>query len=103
MSSKIYVGNISATTSEKDLLDLFSSYGEIMSVRITFGIDNQNTRRGYITMNDDAAAKNAIEKTNNTSLKGNKIKVVRAHPIDQKDDYFANQVRSRSYQRNKRV
>lgn len=103
MSSKIYVGNISATTSEKDLLDLFSSYGEIMSVRITFGIDNQNTRRGYITMNDDAAARKAIEKTNNISLKGNKIKVVRAHPIDQKDDYFANQIKPRSYQRNKRV
>jgi len=38
-------------------------------------------------------------KFNNTVLKGNKIRVARAHSIDQNQNYFSNQNRYRRFSR----
>lgn len=99
MVNKLYVGNISPTTTDKDLFDLFGNYGKVISAKITFGIDNQNTRHGYIVMSDDSDIQNVIKKSNNVSLKGNRIRVVNVHPIDQKEDFFSSQNRYRQFRK----
>lgn len=99
MPNKIYVGNISSTTTDKDLFDLFNQYGSVVSVKVIFGIDNQNTRHGYVMMSEKDDVQKVINKTNNVTLKGTRIRVVKAHPIDQKDDYFSSQNRYRQFRK----
>ncbi len=99
MGNKIYVGNISSSTTDKDLFDLFSSSGSVLSAKVVFGIDNKVARNGYVVMADEKDFRNAISKNNNAVLKGNKIKVIGAHPIDQNSNYFSNQNRFRRYPR----
>jgi RNA recognition motif-containing protein len=95
--TKLFVGNISSTTSDKDLTDLFGTVAGFVSAKISFGVNNENSRSGYVVMKDDDEAKKAIAKFNNQSLNGNRLRVMKAHPIDQKSDFFANQHRPRNY------
>ena len=96
---KLFVGNLSSTTSDKDLTDLFGQFSRFISARISFGVDNKNSRYGYVILNDENEAKKAVEQFNNFLLKGNRLRVMKAHPIDQNSDFFANQNRYRSYYR----
>ncbi len=93
MVNKIYVGNISPSTTDKDLLDLFSNSGVVVSAVVTFGIDNKIARSGYVVMDNEQDTQKAIAKNNNVILKGNRIKVVKAHPIDQNSNYFSDRNR----------
>lgn len=100
MTNKIYVGNISSTTTEKDLFTLFSKSGEVTSVKVAMGIDSKNNAGyAYVVMNDDKDAEKAVMKLSNSVLNGNKIRVVKAHSIDQNENYFSNQNRFRRYRR----
>ena len=96
MTNKIYVGNISVSTTDKDLFDLFSLVGQVVSANLILGIDRKrHAGYGYVTMNEEEDSKKAITKYNNTVLKGNRLKVIRAHSIDQKENFFASQNRFR--------
>lgn len=99
MVNKLYISNISEATTDKDLLELFSNSGEVISARVILDINNEKTRRGYVVMRNDEEAIKAITKNNNATLKGNKIKVMKAHPIDQDANYFSNQSRPRFYRK----
>lgn len=95
MTNKIYVSNISPSTTDKDLFGLFSNSGEVISVKINFGIDNKTIKSVYIIMNSEENMQKAVSKNNNVILNGSRIKVVKAHPIDQNNSYIS--MRNRSY------
>lgn len=97
MINKIHVGNISPATTDKDLFDLFSKTGSVASAKVGLGIDQKSNGHGYVTMNDDKDTEKAISKCNNAVLKGNKIRVTRAHSIDQGLNYLSNQNRYRRF------
>ncbi len=63
----IFVSNISFKVREQALSDLFSSYGEVVSVRI---IKDKETRRskgyGFVEMANDQAGNAAINALNGT-------------------------------------
>ncbi|MFP4546633.1 MAG: RNA recognition motif domain-containing protein [Fidelibacterota bacterium] len=77
----IYVGNISYSTSEDDLKELFGQYGEVTSVKI---ITDRETGRskgfGFVEMADDAAGQEAIEEVNGKEVGGRNLKVNVARP-----------------------
>lgn len=81
MSKKLYVGNLSYSTTEDDLRDAFTKIGEVTSA--TLIIDQSNGRSkgfGFVEMaNDDDAAK-AISVMNGTSLLDRTITVNEARP-----------------------
>ena len=58
----IYISGLNFSTTDADLNDLFSEYGEVSSARI---ITDRETRRsrgfGFVEMPDDAAGQKAIE------------------------------------------
>ena len=57
----IYVGNISYSTSEDDLRDLFARYGEVTAVRVITDRDTGRSKGfGFVEMTDDDQAKEAI-------------------------------------------
>lgn len=99
MTNKIYVGNISSSTTDKDLFDLFSNSGKVVSAKVNFGIDNKTARSAYIVMDNETDMKKAIAKNNGANLKGNRIRVVKAHPADQSDNYFSERNRFRKFYR----
>ncbi len=75
MSKKLYVGNLSFSTSEDELRDVFAAYGEVLSVAL---ITDRETGRlrgfGFVEM-DDAGAAAAIQGLNGTEVGGRTLKV----------------------------
>jgi RNA recognition motif-containing protein len=67
---KIYVGNIALNTTEQDIRDLFSAYGEIISVKL-----KQSKRFGFVEMGSDSEAKKAISELNGKSFLGKPLTV----------------------------
>ncbi len=77
----IYVGNISYQSTEEELKELFSQYGEVTSAKI---ITDRETGRskgfGFIDMADDEAGLKAIEEVNGTEVGGRTLRVNKARP-----------------------
>lgn len=76
----IYVGNIAYTMTVDDLKELFQAYGNVSGVKII--TDKQSGRSkgyGFIEMDNDQDAENAIRMLNDTQVKGRNIKVNNAH------------------------
>ena len=81
MASKLFVGKIQYSATEKELTDLFSQAGNVVSVAVI--IDKFTGRsRGFafVEMSSDEEAKAAIEKFNNYNMGGMNIVVNEARP-----------------------
>jgi len=78
---KIYVGNLSYSTSEEDIRTAFSQFGTVDSADII--IDRNSGRSkgfGFVEMSDAAEAKAAIEGLNGKDLDGRSLNVNEARP-----------------------
>jgi len=65
MNTKIYVEHLAADTTEGQLLDLFSTYGNVADVNIAVeGVDRKSRRFGRVTMVTPEGARAAIEALN---------------------------------------
>ncbi len=77
----IFVGNLSAQTTEKQIESLFTPFGEVKSVKI---ITDNYTRRSrgfaFVEMPESTHAQSAIEKLNNTNLNEQSMTVNEARP-----------------------
>jgi len=81
MGKKLYVGSIPFTATEEDLSNLFSTIGEVESVKI---ITDQATGRskgfGFVEMATEEDAKRAIDDLNGKSFMERSIVVNEARP-----------------------
>ena len=65
MNAKIYVENLAADTTETELTDLFSTYGNVADVNIAVdGPDRKSRRFGCVTMATSEGAQAAIRALN---------------------------------------
>lgn len=84
MSKTLYVGNLPWSTTEEELKNVFSNYGNVISARI---ISDKNTGRsrgfGFVEV-DDSSAEKMISALNGTDFKGRKIIVNEAKPREEK-------------------
>lgn len=75
MSKKLYVGNLSFSSTEEDVRDHFAPYGEVISVNL---ITDRETGRlrgfGFVEM-DDEGANAAIAALDGKELAGRTLKV----------------------------
>jgi len=82
---QIYVGNMSYQTTEEDINSLFSEFGAVDKVTL---ISDRETGRakgfGFVTMNDDAAAKEAIEALNEKEFSGRTLRINEAKPREER-------------------
>ena len=67
---KLYVGNLSYSTNESQLTELFSSYGEVVSAKII-----ENKGFGFVEMENSSDASKAIKALNETEIDGRSIVV----------------------------
>jgi RNA recognition motif-containing protein len=81
MPSKLYVGNLAFSVSGADLEELFSQVGEVQSaVVIADKVSGQSRGFGFVEMASGGDAATAIQRFNDTELKGRNIKVNEAKP-----------------------
>ena len=80
MAKKLYVGNLSYSSDEAEIQNLFSQYGEITSVNI---ITDKMTGRargfGFVEMGTEEGAQAAIQATNGMELRGRQLRVNEAN------------------------
>lgn len=81
MGTKLYVGNLSYEVTDGDLKETFSAVGEVADAKvITDKFSGRSRGFGFVEMASDDGVKSAIEKLNDTDLKGRKIVVNEARP-----------------------
>ncbi|WP_027180221.1 RNA recognition motif domain-containing protein [Maridesulfovibrio bastinii] len=80
MAKNIYVGNLPWSSTEDDVRDAFSQFGEVFSVKL---IEDRETGRprgfGFVEMEDQGALE-AIDSLNDSDFGGRNIKVNEARP-----------------------
>jgi len=78
---KIYVGNLSYSTTEETLRDLFASHGEVEEVAVITDRDTGRPRGfAFVTMPDDSQGRAAIEGLNGNEFEGRTLNVNEARP-----------------------
>jgi RNA recognition motif-containing protein len=81
MGSKLYVGNLSYSTSSSDLQQLFTPYGTVQSAEV---IADRETGRskgfGFVQMGSDEEAQAAIAAMNGQQVDGRALTVNEAKP-----------------------
>ncbi len=80
MNKRLYVGNLSYTTTEKDLSDLFSQVGSVTFTKIINNPEGKSKGFGFVEMSTEEEAQAAVEKFNQYELQGRTIKVNEANP-----------------------
>ena len=72
----LFVGNLDKETTEDELSELFSEYGEVKSAKIIRDIYSGDPRGfGFVEFSNKADAINAINEMNGKEYKGQELKV----------------------------
>lgn len=85
MAMKLYVGNLSYTTTEEGLNAKFSEFGALDSVNLI--IDRETGRSkgfAFVEMANDEEAKSAIQALDGTEFDGRNIRVSEAKPQERR-------------------
>ena len=77
---KIYVGNLSFDTTDRDLETAFAAHGAATAQVVTDRESGRSRGFGFVEMGDQAAAEKAISALNGTDLQGRSIVVNQAKP-----------------------
>jgi RNA recognition motif-containing protein len=78
---RLYVGNLSFDSTEDDVRNAFSAFGEVSSVHMVTDRDTGRPRGfGFVEMADSDAAEQAISSLNGTELSGRALTVNEARP-----------------------
>lgn len=81
----MYVSNLSFKISENDLQNLFAEYGAVSSVKIITDRETGQSRGfGFVEMDADDEAKNAMRSLNNQEVMGRQISVSEAREKPQR-------------------
>jgi len=76
MAKKLYVGNLSYSTTEDGLRGLFADFGNVASAKIIFDRETGNSKGfGFVEMGTDEEATAAIAGTNGREFKGRQLRV----------------------------
>lgn len=85
MQTKIYVGNLSYTTTEDELKDLFAQAGAVTSVTLIKDRDTgQSKGFAFVEMNNQSDAEKAIQMFNGQNLGNRALKVNFARPKEER-------------------
>jgi cold-inducible RNA-binding protein len=85
MEVKLYVGNLSFTTTEEDLKQLFSQAGTVASVALIKDRDSgQSKGFAFIEMSNQAEAEAAIKMFNGKTHENRELKVNPARPREER-------------------
>jgi cold-inducible RNA-binding protein len=76
MASKLFVGNLSYSTTDDRIREVFEQYGEVLSATVVRDrATGQSRGFGFVEYGADSAAQSAMESLNGTDLDGRSITV----------------------------
>ena len=81
MGKNLYVGNLDYSVTDTQLGELFSQYGDVISLSV---LDNRGF--GFVELDKDEDALRAIEELNDTEFEGRKLVVNEARPKKENSD-----------------
>jgi RNA recognition motif-containing protein len=80
-NSKLYVGNLSFSTTEQELQDAFGAFGNVVDVHVATDRESGRPRGfAFVEMSNEAEAQAAIAGLNERDLGGRTIRVSIARP-----------------------
>ena len=86
---EIYVGNLAFTTTDTELEDLFTEYGEVERAKVITDRETQRSRGfGFVTMPNDTEGQEAVDTLNDTDFNGRNLKVNEARPRESRPRRF---------------
>jgi RNA recognition motif-containing protein len=87
MSIKIYVGNLSFNSSERDVQGMFEPYGAVDSVKIIVDqFTNRSRGFGFVEMQNREEGLKAIQELDSKELGGRSLKINEARPKNDSRD-----------------
>lgn len=87
MTKKLYVGNLSYSTTEGNLSEFFGAVGEVAAVNlITDRMTGRSRGFAFVEMAEESAAQQAIAELNGKELDGRALKVAEARPRKERRD-----------------
>ncbi|MBA7494879.1 hypothetical protein ES702_05457 [subsurface metagenome] len=85
MAKKLFVGGLADSITSSQLKDIFSKIGKVISCDVIKDRDTDRGRGfGFVEMENDKEADEAIEKLNDTELEGRKVVVNVARPREER-------------------
>ena len=94
----IYIAGLNFSTTEADLYDLFSEYGEVSSTKIILDRETGKSRGfAFVEMSDDSAAQKAIDELNGAEFDKKTISVNIARPREERPSNRGNHDRRGGY------
>ncbi len=84
MNQKLYVGNLSYSTTDQELQDLFAQHGTVQSANVvTDRYTGRSRGFGFVEMGSEQEAQQAIEALNGSDFQGRNLVVNEARPKEQ--------------------
>ena len=81
MRMNIYVGNLPYSIDRDQLREIFAQFGEVRAARIVIDRESGKSKGyGFVDMDNDAEANEAIAKLNGTEIGGRKAVINEARP-----------------------
>ena len=91
MSKRLFVGNLTPNIDDQELNDLFAEYGTVVKAEVVRGRGGRGRGFGYVEMESDDVATEAIAAVNGREWHGREITVAEARsrrrpsPMEQAD------------------
>jgi len=87
VGNKLYIGNLSFSTTDESLSGLFAQFGTVESAKVITDRDSGRSKGfGFIEMSSPEEAQEAIEKLNGSQFDGRNLTVSEARPMAPKGD-----------------
>lgn len=88
MAKTIYVGNLNYQTTEEELRELFSQYGEVESVKLIMDRETNRPRGfGFVEMVEEDAATAAVSMLNDKDFNGRNLRVNEARERQPRNEF----------------
>ena len=79
-NNNLFVKNLPGSTTPKELFELFSTYGSIISIKLKQNRNGECIGYGYVNYEDSQSAEDALNKLNGYELMGKRLQVSRFSP-----------------------
>jgi RNA recognition motif-containing protein len=82
---KIYVGNLSYTTNDQGLNDLFAQFGEVTDAKVVIDRETRRSKGfGFVEMPDQSQGEEAIRQLDGRQVDGRNLRVNVAQPREER-------------------